>query len=126
MLKYVMDPSCWRVHVTYCTAMHCANTMVLPTGPPENVRDHVMAATKALSSGDWAAAFGYLTALPVWGLMPKKDDVRAPEHATEHLMLHPACLSADTTAPQTANHQMDPAASFPISQSVNPHCVWTW
>lgn len=34
-----------------------------------------MAATKALSSGDWAGAFAHLSALPVWGLMPKKDEV---------------------------------------------------
>ncbi len=46
------------------------------TGPPENVRDHVMAATKALSAGDWSGAFNHLAALPVWGLMPRKDEVR--------------------------------------------------
>lgn len=46
------------------------------TGPPENVRDHVMAATKALSAGDWSGALNYLAALPVWGLMPRKDEVR--------------------------------------------------
>ena len=35
-----------------------------------------MAATKALSSGDWAASYGFLAALPVWGLMPRKEEVR--------------------------------------------------
>ena len=47
------------------------------TGPPENVRDHVMVATKALSTGDWAGSFNHLAALSVWNLVPKKDEVRS-------------------------------------------------
>lgn len=42
------------------------------TGPPENVRDHVMAATRSLMLGDWRKAHAYVAALPVWGLMPQK------------------------------------------------------
>jgi len=45
------------------------------TGPPENVRDHVMAATKALMRGDWAKAYHFVTALTVWNLMPQKTNV---------------------------------------------------
>eukprot|EP00891_Asterochloris_glomerata_P007222 jgi/Astpho2/7222/fgenesh1_pm.00113_%23_10_t len=49
------------------------------TGPPENVRDHVMAATKSLMSGQWGQAYEYLAALTVWPLIGgvRKDDVLA-------------------------------------------------
>jgi len=47
------------------------------TGPPENVRDHVMAATKALMRGDWQKAYAYLSALTVWNLVPAKTEVLA-------------------------------------------------
>lgn len=63
-----------------------------------------MAATKALSSGDWAASYNFLAALPVWGLMPRKEEVRsrgACPHltstsiavGTQHLLArrHPCC-----------------------------------
>ena len=50
-------------------------------GPPENVRDHVMAATKALSSGDWNAAYDFLATLPVWGLIPNQEQVCLAETA---------------------------------------------
>lgn len=42
------------------------------TGPPENVRDHVMAATRALMRGDWRKAHEYVSALTVWNLVPQK------------------------------------------------------
>lgn len=45
------------------------------TGPPENVRDHVMAATKALMRGDWTKAFGFVSALSAWNLLPQKEKV---------------------------------------------------
>ena len=47
------------------------------TGPPENVRDHVMAATKALMRGDWGKSYQFLTSLAVWNLMPQKAKVLA-------------------------------------------------
>ena len=46
-------------------------------GPPENVRDHVMAATQALLKGNWRAAADGLATLPVWALLPRKDEVLA-------------------------------------------------
>lgn len=45
------------------------------TGPPENVRDHIMAATRALMRGNWEQAYGYVSSLNSWSLMPRKDEV---------------------------------------------------
>ena len=49
---------------------------VTAAGPPENVRDHVMAASKSLGSGDWTNAYAHLAALPVWALVPGREQVR--------------------------------------------------
>eukprot|EP00899_Mesostigma_viride_P000766 jgi/Mesvir1/10690/Mv13781-RA.1 len=49
------------------------------TGPPENLRDNIMCASKALGKGDWRKAAQILTELPVWGLlqMERKDALLA-------------------------------------------------
>ncbi|CAL8466376.1 g5912 [Coccomyxa elongata] len=47
------------------------------TGPPENVRDHVMASTQALMRGDWRKAYDYLAGLTSWNLIPAKETVLA-------------------------------------------------
>lgn len=39
-------------------------------GPPETTREHVLAATKAVLSGDWRRACQYLLDLEVWNLIP--------------------------------------------------------
>lgn len=39
-------------------------------GPPENTREHVLAATKALLSGEWQKALDLLMSLEVWKLIP--------------------------------------------------------
>jgi translation initiation factor 3 subunit C len=40
------------------------------TGPPENTREHVLAATKCLLAGDWLKACEYILSLEVWNLVP--------------------------------------------------------
>eukprot|EP00168_Porphyra_purpurea_P019933 TRINITY_DN814_c0_g1_i3.p1 TRINITY_DN814_c0_g1~~TRINITY_DN814_c0_g1_i3.p1 ORF type:complete len:340 (+),score=94.86 TRINITY_DN814_c0_g1_i3:72-1022(+) len=35
-------------------------------GPPENTRDHVMAATRCLMKGDWRGAYGFISAIRAW------------------------------------------------------------
>eukprot|EP00879_Flechtneria_rotunda_P010363 GHRR01010837.1.p1 GENE.GHRR01010837.1~~GHRR01010837.1.p1 ORF type:complete len:641 (+),score=259.16 GHRR01010837.1:1573-3495(+) len=45
------------------------------TGPPETVRDHIMAATRALMRGDWSGAYAAVSALSVWQLVPQREAV---------------------------------------------------
>ncbi|CAM9814182.1 unnamed protein product, partial [Heterosigma akashiwo] len=40
------------------------------TGPPENTRDHVMAAAEAMAQGDWRRAAALMEGLDVWNLLP--------------------------------------------------------
>jgi translation initiation factor 3 subunit C len=46
------------------------------TGPPENTRDHIMAASKSLSMGEWQKARDFICAIKVWDLMPDAAKIR--------------------------------------------------
>lgn len=47
------------------------------TGPPENTRDHVMQASKALAQGEWKSATEYIHSIKIWELMSKPDEIKA-------------------------------------------------
>ncbi|KAK9356725.1 eukaryotic translation initiation factor 3 subunit 8 N-terminus-domain-containing protein [Lipomyces doorenjongii] len=46
------------------------------TGPPENTRDHIMQASKALATGDWAKARELIRAIKIWDLIPGTDNIK--------------------------------------------------
>lgn len=45
------------------------------SGPPENTRDHINAASRALMKGDWVTCFETIKKLNFWSLMIKADEV---------------------------------------------------
>lgn len=47
------------------------------TGPPENTRDHVMQASKALAQGEWKKATDYIHSIKIWELMSKPEEIKA-------------------------------------------------
>ena len=47
------------------------------TGPPENTRDHIMQASKALQNGDWKACISLIESIRIWKLIADKDSVVA-------------------------------------------------
>lgn len=46
------------------------------TGPPENTRDHVMQASKALAAGEWKKAIDFIHNIKIWDLMPNTEDIK--------------------------------------------------
>jgi translation initiation factor 3 subunit C len=46
------------------------------SGPPENTRDYVLAATQALSAGEWKLCVQHVFALKMWSVMPHREHVR--------------------------------------------------
>jgi translation initiation factor 3 subunit C len=49
------------------------------TGPPENTREHIMAATKSLLAGDWQKACDYVLNLDVWNLIPGEGGIKVKD-----------------------------------------------
>jgi translation initiation factor 3 subunit C len=49
------------------------------TGPPENTREHVMAAAKCMVSGEWQKGSKYILGLEVWNLIPNNGGGRVKE-----------------------------------------------
>jgi translation initiation factor 3 subunit C len=47
------------------------------TGPPENTRDHVMQASKALAAGDWKKSIHFIHSIKIWELMPSAEDIKS-------------------------------------------------
>ncbi|KAI8348039.1 eukaryotic translation initiation factor 3 subunit 8 N-terminus-domain-containing protein [Choanephora cucurbitarum] len=44
-------------------------------GRPENTRDHIMSAAKALASGEWGKAKDFILAIKIWRLMPDHEKI---------------------------------------------------
>ncbi len=49
-------------------------------GPPENTRDLIMGATKALRVGEWSKALKYVLRLKMWDLVPNAEFVKVCGH----------------------------------------------
>jgi len=45
-------------------------------GPPENTRDHIMQASKALQSGEWEKAKEMILSIKIWGLLDDAADIK--------------------------------------------------
>ncbi|KAI9002417.1 eukaryotic translation initiation factor 3 subunit 8 N-terminus-domain-containing protein [Gaertneriomyces semiglobifer] len=45
-------------------------------GPPENTRDHIMAAAKALAAGEWQRCRDLIHAIKIWDLMPNSTSIK--------------------------------------------------
>jgi len=47
------------------------------TGPPENTRDHVMQASKALAAGEWKKSSELIQIIKIWDLLPDPEKTKA-------------------------------------------------
>lgn len=45
-------------------------------GPPENTRDHIMQASKALQTGEWEKAKEMILSIKIWGLLDDPADIK--------------------------------------------------
>ncbi|KAI9088041.1 eukaryotic translation initiation factor 3 subunit 8 N-terminus-domain-containing protein [Phlyctochytrium arcticum] len=45
-------------------------------GPPENTRDHIMGAAKALAAGEWQRCRDLIHAIKIWDLMPNTEKIK--------------------------------------------------
>ncbi|KAI1318099.1 Translation initiation factor 3 subunit c [Mortierella claussenii] len=52
------------------------NSRQVFSGPPENTRDHIMGAAKALASGEWQKSIELINAIKIWELMPSSDKIK--------------------------------------------------
>ncbi|OCL10869.1 eukaryotic translation initiation factor 3 subunit C [Glonium stellatum] len=46
------------------------------TGPPENTRDHVMQASKALAAGEWRKSADFINSIKIWELMANSAKIK--------------------------------------------------
>lgn len=46
------------------------------TGPPENTRDHVMQASKALAAGEWKKSSEFINSIKIWELMAQPETIK--------------------------------------------------
>lgn len=55
------------------------------SGPPENIREHILSSAKALLAGDWQKACDYLLGLEVWNLIPSDGGGQVKEMLRERV-----------------------------------------
>ncbi|KAI9719813.1 MAG: Translation initiation factor 3 subunit c [Candelaria pacifica] len=53
------------------------------TGPPENTRDHVMQASRALAAGEWKKSSDFVHSIKIWDLMSEPEKIK--EMLSEHI-----------------------------------------
>ncbi|KAJ9048380.1 Translation initiation factor 3 subunit c [Entomophthora muscae] len=53
------------------------NNRQIFSGPPENTREHIIAAAKALSAGEWEASRKLIWDIKIWDLLKEKDHIKA-------------------------------------------------
>ena len=53
------------------------------TGPPENTRDHIMQASRALAAGDWKKSVELVNAIKIWELVSQSEKIK--EMLTEQI-----------------------------------------
>ncbi|KAI9820249.1 MAG: Translation initiation factor 3 subunit c [Pycnora praestabilis] len=46
------------------------------TGPPENTRDHVMQASRALAAGEWKKSSDFIHSIKIWDLMSQPEKIK--------------------------------------------------
>ena len=46
------------------------------TGPPENTRDHVMQASRALAAGEWKKSADFINSIKIWDLMANSEKIK--------------------------------------------------
>jgi len=67
-------------------------------GPPENKREHVVQAAKALQAGEWKKSIELIESIKIWSLMPGEKEVKRmlaqknPRRGSEDLSLFSHCF----------------------------------
>ncbi len=61
-------------------------------GPPENKRDHVIQASKALLAGDWRRTTELITSIKVWNLMPNEKTIKDMLSRLVTILIFPSSL----------------------------------
>lgn len=66
-----------RVKVSYWDppSTQISNLYSSQIGPPDSMREHLVAAAKAMMKADWKTCADTLLAHKIWGLMPRAEEV---------------------------------------------------
>ncbi|KAF2665791.1 eukaryotic translation initiation factor 3 subunit 8 [Microthyrium microscopicum] len=84
-------------------------------GPPENTRDHVLQAAKALAAGDWKKSATFIEAIKIWELLPQATEIKTM--LTDQIQVEGLRTYLFTYAPYYDTLSMDTLCSmFELSQ----------